>query len=353
MALDTRPDSAILTYLASSPDLKLKEEDIAAAEELHGDHNALWRIRSDTRDIVLKMFLDAGQARGRRQFSNQESASRLGLAPAPIAFDRYPEGLSRQVLLYEWFPGSPMRPCADSHVEELAAGVAAAHARPPGEHTRLSPHPVNPHYQWSLIQGSRRLLEDGPDRGRFRPLYAMVTEALEKAETLAMPELECNTLHAPAMIHGDLQAEHCLFWDDELRIVDWEMGGLGDPAREICHVFLHVLPHLEEESRVAWLRIYQERHAVPGLKQRVRCYEVMLPVASMLELLLLPAAATEDAAAEDECRLLQLAFELCLKHVDSIMNLQLTESDRDEASAFFLSLRRDLYERQKSKETAT
>ncbi len=350
---DPERTSAVLAYLARSPDLAVAEADIAAMEELPGDHNALWWIRTTQRDIVLKMFLDAGQARGRRQFTNQASAAQCGIAPRALTFDRYPDGLSHQIMLYEWCPGTPLDPARAEDRAALAVALATAHARRPEEQTRLSPHPVNPHYQWSLIQGSRRLVEEGVARGGASPLSDMVLEALARAQARVQPELDRHELTPPVLVHGDLQLDHCLKVDGRVQLLDWEMGGLGDPAREICHIFLHLLPNLTPGERSDWLGLYADHAAVLDLGPRVDTYAVLLPVASLLELVLMPSAAQDAQAAAEECQLLQLAFGLCLDHVTAALDMHLDLSEKQALQAAYRILRQDLYTQHETKEFAS
>ena len=352
MTSDCVLTEAVQNYLAGSPQLSIVPSEILEVEELTGDHNSLWRIKTAQRDIVLKMFLDAGQARGRRQFSNQNTAAQIGVAPQPITFDRYPHGLSHQVMLYEWCPGTPLDPRSDENTSELAVALAAAHARHPEEQARLSPHPVNQHYQWSLIQGSRRLVEEGVFRGGNSKLSDMVLEALARAEILVLPELDKHELTPPALVHGDLQLEHCLMVEGRIQLLDWEMGGLGDPAREISHIFLHMFPELTSEERTAWLKLYEDRAGFPDLSRRISVYDVLLPLASLFELILLPAMTHEPQAAAEECQLLQLAFGLCMDHVTFALDMDIGPVERQELSNSYLALRQNMYEQPEAKEVA-
>ncbi len=352
MTNDTGLSEAMQNYLLGSPQLAIAPSEILEVEELSGDHNSLWRIQTSQRDIVLKMFLDAGQARGRRQFSNQDTAAQIGVAPQPITFDRYPHGLSHQVMLYEWCPGTPLDPTRTEETSKLAVALAAAHARQPGEQTRLSPHPVNQHYQWSLIQGSKRLVEEGVSRGGSSKLSDMVLEALSHAEVLVLPELDKNELTLPALIHGDIQLEHCLLVEGRIQLLDWEMAGLGDPAREICHIFLHVLPKLTSEEKSAWLDLYEERAGIPDLSRRIDIYRVLLPLASLIELILLPSMAQEPQAAAEECQLLQFAFGLCMDHVTAALDMEIGPLERQELSNSYLALRQNMYDLPEAKEVA-
>lgn len=343
---------AILTYLEKTPALEISAGQIISMDELPGDHNSVWRIQSDKRDFALKMFMDAGQARGRRQFTNQESAAQIGMAPSPIAFDRYPEGLSHQVMLYEWSPGSQMNFGLNEDRMILASALAAVHSRQPMEQTRLSPHPVNQHYQWSLIQGSRRLVVEGVARGGANTLSDMVLMVLALAEDRILPVLDRNELTPPALVHGDLQAEHCLNKDGQVQLLDWEMGGLGDPAREICHLFTHLMPGMTPSERAEWIAVYRGSEYDTKLEERICTYEVLLPVASLLELVLLPATATGPAAAAEECQLLQMAFALCLDDVQHALEMNITQAEKQELSDSYLALRQDIFEQTVEKEVA-
>ena len=105
-------------------------------------------------EAVLKLYLDAGQARSRRQYDGQQIFAPFGLAPRPIWVDRYPEGLSRQVLIYEWLPGDALDPANPGQMAALARSVAQVHANDASEVRRFSPNPINLDYVWRILRGS-------------------------------------------------------------------------------------------------------------------------------------------------------------------------------------------------------
>ena len=67
----------------------------------------LWRVESRGQEAVLKLSLDAGQVRSRREFDGQTLLAPFGLAPPPLWLDRIPETLPRSVLVYRWVAGEP------------------------------------------------------------------------------------------------------------------------------------------------------------------------------------------------------------------------------------------------------
>ncbi len=313
----------VVTYLQDSSQSPLYGKTVESVQALSGDQNALWRVLSGEQDVVLKMFLDAGQARGRRQFNNQEAAASRGVAPQPISFERYPTGLSRQIMLYHWDSGILLDPLATEHRRQLAFALAEVHSQDTVGHARLSPHPVSPDYQWNLMQGSHRqvnswLTSQSPDE-----LTVALRHVLSASQSQVKAELEETSPALPALVHGDVYPEHCLVGKQGLRFVDWELAGLGDPAREVAHVLIHVLRGVPDLARQSWQDQYLELMSEPSLSGRIRLYEMMLPVAAFMDLLLhlLPTSgqfASEQAGANT---LLHLAFEQCLADVNRTLDL--------------------------------
>ncbi len=313
----------VLRYLQTSSQSPLYGTQVALVQTLSGDQNALWWIRSNERDMVCKMFLDAGQARGRRQFNNQETAARLGIAPIPVTFERYPEGLSRQVMVYHWIPGTHLNALDAVHRDHLAEALVVVHTQDPAGHARLSPHPVNPQYQWNLIQGSQQRLEAWLDAQVPDDLTVALRHVLTAVQTQGQAVLAETDPAPPVLVHGDIYPEHCLVDPTGLRLVDWEMGGLGDPAREAAHVLIHVLRGVPATDRQHWRDQYLAHMQEPSLIARIRLYEILLPVASCLDLALhllwAPEPTREDFVGTQT--LLHLAFQECLLDVSRALTL--------------------------------
>jgi hypothetical protein len=124
-----------------------------------GSSNLLWRVNSGGQEAVVKLYLDAGQARGRRQFDGQQMFSPLGLAPQPLWFDRYPAGLARQVLVYAWAPGIALEVTNAAHLAALAQSIAQVHSGDPTDVRRFCPNPLNLDYLWRVMHGGLGLIE--------------------------------------------------------------------------------------------------------------------------------------------------------------------------------------------------
>ena len=335
-----------LHWLAHAPASPVHGQTVRLMDTLTGDNNALWKVEAGLESLVLKMFLDAGQARGRRQYNAQTLAWRADLAPEPLVFDRYPEGLARQVLVYRWCPGCPLDVRDPAHREALAQSLGRLHRLAPTPDTRLSPHPVNAEYQWKLIEGSLRRLE----RWRLEQPCdefnaALATVMREGARQLPALVAGLEGSASAAVVHGELYAEHCLMYDGRVRMVDWELAGIGDPARECAHVLLHMLRNLTVADRRAWQDRYLSEADQADLAPRVELYVRLLSFEGLLNLALLltgrqPAA---EAGADRVGPLLRVAFRACMSDVNRVLKLNFSDENLNQLSC--------IYERRLTQET--
>ena len=74
--------AAIHTYLTTAPASGFAGQDVRVVDAWRGEDNLLWRVTAGGQEAVVKLYLDAGQARGRRQADGQRLFAPPGLAPA-------------------------------------------------------------------------------------------------------------------------------------------------------------------------------------------------------------------------------------------------------------------------------
>ena len=327
-----------LHWLAHAPASPVHGQTVLLTDTLTGDSNALWRVEAGSESLVLKMFLDAGQARGRRQYNAQTLAWRADLAPEPLTFDRYPEGLARQVLVYRWCPGCPVDMRDPVHRGALAVSLGRLHRLAPEPETRLSPHPINAEYQWNLIKGSLRRLErwlsEHPD-DEFNAALATVMRAASRQLPAAAASLAGST--PAAVVHGELYAEHCLVHNGYVRMVDWELAGIGDPARECAHVMLHMLRDLTADERLAWQDYYLSEAGWTDLVPRVELYSRLLPLAGLLNLALQTTRRQSAARTQPESigPLLRVAFRECMSDVNRALKLNFSDENLNQLACMY------------------
>ncbi len=305
---------AIRTYAVTSPLSTLHGRDLIVREEWQGSDNLLWRLGVEANgaveavaDTVIKMYMDAGWVRGRREFEAQQLFAPLGLAPQPLWFDRDAELLPRQVVAYQYVDGSPPD-MADPGVQHaMAEAIARVHASDAAAMARISPNPMGFETFWTLLQENVATVrrELGDNTQLIQPLDALQRAAAALAEASA--PLWANA--APTPVHGEFSPENTLITPSGVTFVDWELSGLGDPALEIARF---VQGHLvEAHVREQWLQSYHAAFSTPELAERIAVYRRLLPV----EWLCLLLGGLEDAVStfgaeirEDMIKLVDAVF---------------------------------------------
>ncbi|MDE0180783.1 MAG: aminoglycoside phosphotransferase family protein [Caldilineaceae bacterium] len=264
---------AIQNYLTGAVSSRFRNQDAAVVEHWQGRDNLLWRVRTGGGDdAVVKMFTDAGQARSRRQFSGHEQFAAAGLAPQPLWYDRYPHGLPRQLLVYRWADGGPVRLADPKHRAALAAAVACVHRADPGAVQRFSPHPFNLLTFWQIWQAGeaplRTWIEQCP-APLLAEILAMLWSAAHRTMDAALQQLGETP---PTPVHGELTAQNALFDADRVILVDWEFFGLGDPAQEVARLLFFEGKDWARRNRETWWDGYSPFQSEPGMPDRVELY---------------------------------------------------------------------------------
>lgn len=245
------PTERIYAYLTAAPASGFAGLNVEILEQWRGDDNLLWRVRAGEEEAVVKLFLDAGQARGRRQFDGQQLFAAAGIAPEPLWFDRYPEGLPRQVLVYRWVEGQALQPDDPDALLAFVASLAAVHSGDVEAVRRISPHALNLEYFWSLLSGGLKPTQQWLEQGGHTQMAALLRELAARGEAFVSEGLPLWQATPPTLIHGDPRAENVVIRADRAVLLDWELFGLGDPALEIGE-WLH-------RQRMRWSGALQER----------------------------------------------------------------------------------------------
>lgn len=286
----TNLTDSIHSYLTTAPASGFAGRVVTVRAHWQGDDNLLWRVDvgSDATDgdaAVVKLFLDAGQARGRRQFDGQRIFAPLGLAPEPLWFDRYPEGLARQVLVYRWAEGRGAEAGNFDDLTALAMSVAAVHNHDAETVRRISPRAINLDYFWRVLAGGLTptavwLEEIGCQR------LAESMRALEgTAASVVAAALPLWQDAPPTPVQGDLRLAHALIQDRRVLLLDWETFGLGDPALDVATFLFHEAGALSETGRAHWLESYCAVARSPSIAARIDVYTRLLPLQRFTDLL--------------------------------------------------------------------
>lgn len=277
--------TTIHTYLTTAPASHFLGQEVAMLAHWSGRDNLLWRAQRCAQEVVVKLFLDAGQARGRRQFAGQERFAPRGLAPRPLWFDRYPAGLSRQLLVYAWAEGDALEGANPPQMAALAVATAQLHGSDPNQLTRFSPHPVNLDYFWRILRGGLPALQQWLTLRKAEQLAQLLDQLASQAERLVAAALPWWAGSTPTPVHGDLRLENGFSSFGTVTLLDWEFFGLGDPALEVANfLYLHQ-SDLGAEGVGDWLAHYLAHFEQAGLDQRIGAYGWLLPFQSLCFLL--------------------------------------------------------------------
>jgi len=300
--------TAIHTYLTQAPTSNWNQLPVAVVDEWTGAENMLWRAECRGEEAVVKLFLDAGQARSRRQFDGQQLFAPLGMAPEPLWYDRYPEHLVRQVLVYRWLPGerwanedetgSPgVEPAA---LPELARMVAGIHRHATEDVRRFCPHPLNLEIFWTVAGGGLEGVQRWLVAAHQAPLLAALFGRLAaQGRQLVAAGLPLWQQAPPTPVHGDLQPANLLRSFGRPVLVDWEMFGLGDASLEVARFLEQSRTVLAAAAQAEWLDHYLDAVDLPGLAQRIAIYRQLLSLQNVNFLLngLKSLTATDRADA--------------------------------------------------------
>jgi hypothetical protein len=319
-------------YLTTAPTSHLRGQEVEILAHWEGHDHLLWRVTpARGGEAVLKLYLDAGQARGRRQYDGQERFAPLGIAPRPLWFDRYPEGLSRQVLVYEWMPGDPLDLTDSAQAAALAQSVATVHNGDPSEVRRFCPHPLNLDYWWRVLRGGVAPIAGWLAERQSDGLAQLFHQLAAQTEALVTAALPLWQGVAPTPVHGDLQPENGLHSFGSAILLDWEMFGLGDPALDVARLLQYSQPILAAEGQAEWLEHYLAHFDQPGLSERIEVYGRVLPFGAVSYLL--EGLRTHLAQADDAAELAQatpfLAETLRATLRQAVAGLQLTIAEEE------------------------
>jgi len=276
---------AVLDYLTKAPTSEFVEQPVELLDAWEGSDNLLWKVESRGVEAVLKLYLDAGQARSRRQFDGQQMFAPLGIAPRPRWYDRYPLGLARQVLIYEWIPGDPLNATDQTVLNSLAHTLAQIHGADVAEVHRFSPNALNLDYYWRMERGGFAAIDAWLRERKADTFFSIFTRLTEQSTTLVEAALSLWAETPPTAVHGDLKLENCVSSFGQPILLDWELFGLGDPALEVATFLFISQTELEGDVQESWLDTYLASADQSGLAQRIGVYRKLLPLRSVTYLL--------------------------------------------------------------------
>ena len=247
-------ESSVRAALRASPVTRLWAD--AELEPLvPGFNNRSWRMRWQGASYVVRLnrlesaLLGVDRA---SELALVQAAARAGLAPPVVACD-----LVRGVLVLGYVEGRPWS-VADTREPENLRRLAHAIARLHG-----LPHPRDVRTRSFLEQADRlervctdaQLVLDARLAERARLVFARLAAADP----------------APALCHDDLHHLNIIDDGENLVLIDWEYGGLGDPVFDLASIVAY--HDLDTEARRPLLEAYDRGDVIARLETAIWAFD--------------------------------------------------------------------------------
>ena len=235
-----------------------------------GNNNALYRIEADGQVIACKLCVADQRRRAACEYAALRLFQPAGLdvAPEPLGLDESCEVVPYPAVVYRWLPGEPLGPAlTDAQLEALLASIQLMHTLEPGDCTEMADSWFH-WFDFSLYlaelndfhtQYSRWLATSDPDGNGLTNRLARLLNACKQfiatthvnpgRDRIALRICRADTNLANAIWNG----EHQVRW------VDWEYSGWGDPALELAELRWHAAMTGLSDHQHAWLRARYQR----------------------------------------------------------------------------------------------
>jgi thiamine kinase-like enzyme len=261
-----------------------------------GMNNALYRVKSGEAVFACKLCVLDERRRAEREYTALELLHQRGIdiAPKPVGIDRSGSSVLYPAVVYEWCEGSPMNPERNSsHLHILLDSVQSMHAcRPePDDRRRLRIPVQKAWFHW--FERTPYIDELSDFMEKYAPWLRRISnegQALSKrlerlvragGERLAgMPvALDCEALPL-CFCHVDPNSNNAILGaDGQVRWVDWEYSGWGDPALDLAEYRWHIAYAGLSASQQAWFReAYQPAQDDINFMQRLAFWDGLLAV---------------------------------------------------------------------------
>jgi thiamine kinase-like enzyme len=255
-----------------------------------GANNAIYRISTGSETWACKIFVQDDRRRAFREFSaltfleNQNS----GLATDPIYFDESCEDYPYPIVVYKWIHGKIISPPISTfQLEKLLASYHQLHRY------RFAKYPntsiPTAWFHWfnfeTYIKEIRQLFD------RYGPWLAKLDQVGENCfHRMNRVIRNCNQVITTTKVnphHDFVPPTICrvdpnlsnIVWNscDQLRWIDWEYSGWGDPALDLSELRWHAALNPISPDQHSWLRSnYQIPRGDHGFIDRLLVWDSIL-----------------------------------------------------------------------------
>jgi len=254
-----------------------------------GFNNALYRVSLDGQSYACKLCVADGRRRAAREHGAFRllHAAGLDLAPQPLWLDESCAVLPFPTVVYHWLPGRSLdSPPTPRQLAALLEGYQNIHALRQQDYAQsgildawfhwLDFEPYLAELHDFLDQYGAWLALTEPDGQDLRDRLAWLVDGCVQA--LTTTDVDPSRESVPlCLCRVDPNLANCVWGEDEqLRWVDWEYSGWGDPALDLAELRWHAALAGQREAQI-WLRDNYRRPADdPHFDERVAVWDRLL-----------------------------------------------------------------------------
>jgi aminoglycoside phosphotransferase (APT) family kinase protein len=236
-----------------------------------GFNNALYRVESGRQRYACKLCVTDERRRAAREYNALRTleAAGLNVAPRPLCLDESCTILSFPVVVYRWVPGEPLSP--NPTEEQLVALLDNFHQ----VQTLRPPEPGVPDawFHWFSLDPYLDEMRTFPAcygpwlKGAF-PDGEGLNQRMDClidhcAKVFSTTKVDPSRERVPLRLcRVDVNLQNAIWGENrQLRWVDWEFSGWGDPAFELAELRWHAALEGLTDHQHAWLRENYQRPA--------------------------------------------------------------------------------------------
>jgi aminoglycoside phosphotransferase (APT) family kinase protein len=264
-----------------------------------GANNALYRIEVHGQRYACKLCVADERRRAAREYGALRLlyVAGLDIAPEPLLLDESSTVVGYPAVIYRWVPGVSLGPSLTA--QQWAALLDSFHrihalqARDFEDAGLLDAwfhwFDVGPYLdemQALLAQHGPWLAVAAPQGQTLCDRLAWLVESCREAVAAAAVDLARESVSL-RLCHVDPNLANALWHTDgQLRWVDWEYSGWGDPALNLAELRWHAASSGLSEAQHAWFRAHYCRPADdPGFEARLTVWDRILAVSWTLLIL--------------------------------------------------------------------
>ncbi len=255
-----------------------------------GANNAIYRVEADGEHFACKLCVDDGRQRARREYGALRvlQAVELDLAPEPLWLDESCSVVPFSAVAYRWLCGTPVGP--DVTVQQRVAlidSIQCLHDIGPGDVGDVELRDAWFHWfdfalyldelKTLLTEYGAWLVSADAQGGQLRCRLTRLVEdcSIFVAGSQADPSRERVPLRLCQVDPGLANALWCD--DGQLRWVDWEYSGWGDPALDLADLRWHAALDGLSSAEHEWLReSYTRPTGDPGFDERLAVWDRLI-----------------------------------------------------------------------------